>query len=252
MSLQFIAPASPATDVAACTPPTGYLPPTSHAIISINVFNVYRPPVPLRFGEFKACILNKPYMHKLAKRFRKVSFDPFNWDSMIPILLSTRDIRPGCINTNLWLGYRAPELILTQAGMERQSIIACGGYHRHCAIIRTLRHFNRKINEASDNLEHLERMLALDRFGFGTTNDAAMLWGRVQTLEFDMMDFKKWGVVVYDIGSVAFTILYYIHLIYRNISRYCFSRHAGSLPCRCRDPCLVDGIGGRGGRGGRG
>jgi hypothetical protein len=214
MSLESTAAAPLANDVATAIWPSPFRP-TSQAIISINAFNVHNPPVPLRFGEFKPSIFNKAHMHRLVKTFLKVSFDPFNWDSMIPILLSTGDLNPRCINTNPALGDGAPNLILSKAGMERQDIIACDGYHRHCAVKHTLRYFDQKINKSSSHLADLDMKLANNYFGVG---DAAIitaktnkLWGKVQNLENRMADFKKWGVVVYDIGGCH---VHNLHLIY--------------------------------------
>jgi hypothetical protein len=182
------------------------------AMISVNAFPIQQPPLPLRFGEFKPIEFDRAHMYNLAKTFRKGSFEPFNWEAMIPILLSPGDLDPACINTSIALGHRTPALVLSEAGKRRPDIIACEGYHRYCAVKCTMRNINNEINNFSSRYEHLDRRLAHDCLNRDeaamATEESNKFWGKVQNLESTQADYKMWGVVVYDIGMCCIHDLY--------------------------------------------
>lgn len=180
---------------------------SSLAIISINTFTLHDPPLPLQFGQFKKLNVDLEHVQRLTQRFRHDRFKPFMWNSMIPILLSRRDLEPDCINTDVTLGYLAPTLTLSEVGLGRDDIIVCDGYHRYCAVKQITKKLKGKIGCLSTDIDNNNRMVlsgCLDQDEIATAvEESSELWERIETLEEEHAQYETWGVVVYDIGMLS-------------------------------------------------
>jgi hypothetical protein len=192
------------------------------AIISVNVFNILMPPVPIEFGEFNPRPLVKSGVTALVEKFTNDAFTPFRMDSMIPIHLHLSDLDASCRNMDFTRGADAPPLRLsTQSNIS--VLKAFGGRHRHAASQKIYDDCTETLKSLRDDLNSLEGRKGkgkgegsskgrskkaakvaedvVEGTGLERSERIGEIQEKISAVEDDRRRYTTWGVVVYDSGA---------------------------------------------------
>lgn len=208
------------------------------AMLSINRFDISNPPLPLMFGTFNPRMLNAAGVKSLAMEFLYESFTPYKMECMIVVLLRRSEIADSCINSNATKGQDTPELVLSDEGTRRTSMIVCGGNHRRAAVIEVHGMLEKQKGELKGALVALQggsvgkgtkasRGKGAAAKGKGKAKEKAGeddgddvdgdnnigteeytiegLESQIKDLETRQNNISKWGVIVYDYGKYLYT-----------------------------------------------
>ena len=173
------------------------------AQFSINVIDLFNPPLEIHFGKWNSRPVSTTEWMKLKAAMTLQDIKPFTPENMMPLVISPRHVDTSCVENNL-NGYKAKTLMLSEEGKrEMKKLLMAGGRHRMAAI--------QSIKEDKDN--ELAMMTAeLDKLkGKNVTQPKAVAKKlanveekekKIAALKEEISKLGIWGVILYDQGML--------------------------------------------------
>ena len=176
---------------------------TAQARFSINVLNILDPPKELSLGRWNPRDLEPKHWKRLKLSMLDNEIKPWNYENMIPIIISPRHVDPSCISTNITDPSKSPVFKLSPDGeRELSKILLAGGRHRIQAVKsihddkqaeqKKLKEKLEKLRKAEPKRETLKKRY---------DQDMTDLEDRILDGEKYLSTIGPWGVILYDEGK---------------------------------------------------
>ena len=172
------------------------------AQFSINVIDLFNPPLEIHFGKWNSRPIDLDEWTKLKVAMTQQGIKPFTPVNMMPLVISPRHVDTSCVENNL-NGYKAKTLTLSEEGKrEVKRLLMAGGRHRMAAI-KSIK---------ADKEEELEKLTAdLDTLKEKNPTKAKAIAKKladieekekkIAVLKEEISKLGIWGVILYDQGK---------------------------------------------------
>lgn len=172
------------------------------AQFSINMINLFDPPMDIHFGKWNQRLLKPTEWKKLKTAMTIQGIKAFTSDNMLPLVINRRHVDPSCIENKL-NGYNAKTLVLSEDGnRELVKLEMAGGRHRLAAIqsIKDDKEKELKKLESQRDTVNKRRAMRPDAVQ-KKQKDLDGCNQIIAALEEEISKLGNWGVILYDEGT---------------------------------------------------